>query len=86
MSQLGIIKAYEKATVNSKIVLIGRIAKHLFVFNPKESHYYAFDSRRPNQVLGLTINVDHLYNEDAPERRCFLDTVAGLLKCKTHIE
>jgi hypothetical protein len=46
--------AYEKATVKYKLVLIGCIAKHLFVFTPKVSHCHAYDSRRPNQVHGLT--------------------------------
>jgi hypothetical protein len=52
--------AYEKATVKYKLRLIGCIAKHLFVFTPEVSHYHAFDSRRPNQSLGLTDIVGHV--------------------------
>jgi hypothetical protein len=45
-----------KKLLSTKLLktFIGCIAKHLFVFTPKVSHYHAFDSRRPNQLDDLT--------------------------------
>ena len=62
----------------------GFVAKHLFVFTPRVSHYRVFDNQRPNQYFGL-MEMGQFSSRVTPHLDMFRNTVFGFSKQNIHI-